>query len=122
MAMSQLPWLVETAPYEFLAAREGQPARQYEEGKRWQERGPKTDEHGELVFELDVLAMTDGRAEVIRVQVVGDPKVKQGELVRCEGLTAQGWERNNKYGITFRAAAIRPVNARSQTQGEKAAA
>jgi len=114
-----------------LVAREAQPARKWEKGKRFEERAPKTDSNGELLWEVDVLAMSEGQAEVIKISVPGDPNVRQGELVRIEGLTLHPWEMDadrsdekegteKRYGISFRATAIRPVNARSQ--GEKAAA
>jgi hypothetical protein len=47
---------------------------------------------GEVLSRVQVVALGDGEAEIIRVSVPGDPGVKQGEMVRVEGMTAQAWE------------------------------
>lgn len=99
---------------------EAEPQRRYEEGKRFEEMAPKTDANGEILWRVRLVVMGGGQAEVVFVSVPGDPGIKQGELVRVEGLTAQAWEMGERYGITFRAVSIRPVGARAQ--GEKAAA
>lgn len=98
---------------------EAEPERQYDRDKPVQERAPKTDQNGELLWRVRLVVQSESDAEVIFVSVPGDPNVKRGELVRVEGFTIGAWERNGGYGVTFRGTAIRPVNAR---QGEKAAA
>jgi hypothetical protein len=76
------------------------------------------DENGEVLCRVQVVALGDGEAEIIRVSVPGDPGVKQGEMVRVEGMTAQASEKEGRNGMAFRATAIRSLSAR----GEKAAA
>jgi hypothetical protein len=118
--MPQMPLPLDLGGYQCLVVTEAEPQRRYEEGKRFEEMAPKTDANGEVLWRLRLVVMGGGQAEVVFVSVPGDPNVKQGELVRVEGLTAQAWEMGDRYGITFRAAAIRAVQARAQ--GEKAAA
>jgi hypothetical protein len=50
--------------------------------------------------------------------VPGEPGVLEAESVRVEGLTAQAWEMDGRFGMAFRAATIKPATARA----EKAAA
>ena len=77
----------------------------------------RVDEHGEVLNRVQVVALGDGEAEIIKVAVPGDPDVSQGEMVRVEGMTAQAWEMDGRNGMAFRASAIRSISAR-----EKAAA
>jgi len=109
---------VDTSRLQFLTVRAAEPQRQYEEGKRREERAPKTDANGEVLWQVELVALGDGEAEIIRVSAPGDPNVKQGEMVRVEGMTAQAWEMDGRSGTSFRASAVRPV----QRQGEKQAA
>ena len=76
------------------------------------------DTNGEVLWRVQLVALGDGEAEIIRVSLPGDPAVKQGEMVRVEGMTAQAWEMEGRSGMAFRASAIRSLAARS----EKAAA
>jgi hypothetical protein len=76
------------------------------------------DGNGEILWGLKVVLLGDGEAEIVKVAVPGDPGVKPGEMVRVEALTAQPWENDGRWGIAYRATAIRSVTAR----GEKAAA
>jgi hypothetical protein len=92
--------------------------RRYEEGKRREDCAPKVDQNGEVLYGQQLVVMWDGDAAIIRVSVPGDPQLKQGEMVHVEGLTAQPWEMDGKFGLSFRANAIRPVGQRA----EKAAA
>jgi len=110
---------VDTSRLQFLVVAGAEPERQFEEGKRREERAPKVDSNGEVLWRVQLVALGDGEAEIIRVSVPGDPNVKQGEMVRVDGMTAQAWEMDGRSGMSFRAAAIHPAQAR---QGEKAAA
>jgi hypothetical protein len=69
---------------------------------------------------VQLVALGDGGAEIIRVSVPGDPGVKQGEMVRVDGMTAQAWEIDGKSGVSFRAVAVRSTAPRAPS--EKAAA
>jgi len=63
----------------------------------------------------------DGDAEVIRVSIVGDPGVGQGEMVAVEGLTAQAYDFEGETGVAFRCQAIRSMSARSAGSNKAAA-
>ena len=109
---------IDTSRLQFLVVSGAEQLRQYEEGKPRETWAPRVDGNGELLWRVQVVVLGDGEAEIIRVSVAGDPGVKQGEMVRVEGMTAQAWEMEGRNGMAFRAAAIRPVNSRA----EKAAA
>jgi hypothetical protein len=99
-----------------------EPLRQYEEGKPREAWAPRTDVNGEILWRVQLVALGDGEAEIIRVAVPGDPSVSQGAMVQVEGLTAQAWEMEGRSGMAFRATAIRAGSARSGAAAEKAAA
>jgi hypothetical protein len=109
---------IDTSRLQFLVVSGAEQLRQYEEGKPRETWAPRVDGNGELLWRVQVVVLGDGEAEIIRVSVAGDPGVKQGEMVRVEGMTAQAWEMEGRNGMAFRASAIRSVN----TRAEKAAA
>jgi hypothetical protein len=111
---------VDTSRLQFLVVAEAEPLRQFEEGKRREEWAPRTDANGELLWRVQLVALGDGEAEIIRVSVPGDPNVRQGEMVRVDGMTAQAWEMDGRSGMAFRAVSVRSATARAQ--GEKSAA
>jgi hypothetical protein len=105
----------------FLVVAPAEPLRQYEEGKPRDAWAPRTDVNGEVLWRVQLVALGDGEAEIIRVAVPGDPNVGQGEMVRVDGLTAQAWELDGRSGMAFRAQAIVSANPRAGS-GEKSAA
>jgi hypothetical protein len=109
---------IDTSRLQFLVVSAAEPLKKYEDGKPRESWAPRVDENGEVLWRLQVVALGDGEAEIIRVAVPGDPGVKQAEMVRVDGMTAQAWEMDGRNGMTFRATAIRPLTARA----EKAAA
>ena len=80
---------------------------------------PRTDANGELLWRVQLVALGDSDAEIIRVVLAGDPGVGQGEMVQVEGLTAQPWEMEGRSGMAFRAQLVRSAAGRTS---EKAAA
>jgi hypothetical protein len=110
---------IDTSRLQFLVVSAAEPLRKFEEGRPRESWAPRTDENGEVLWRLQVVALGDGEAEIIRVSVPGEPAVKQGEMVRVEGMTAQAWEMDGRSGMAFRATAIRPMPA---ARAEKAAA
>src|ERR1700755_516449 len=108
---------IDTSRLQFLVVSEAEQLKRFEEGKPRETWAFRVDEHGEVLCRVQVVALGDGEAEIIRVSVPGDPGVKQGEMVRVEGMTAQAWEMDGRNGMAFRATAIRSI-----TQREKAAA
>src|SRR3954466_6929182 len=115
---SQMRLPIDTSRLQFLVVSGAEPLKKFEEGKPREAWAPRVDENGEILCRVQVVALGDGEAEIIRVNVPGDPGVAQGEMVRVEGMTAQAWEMEGRSGMAFRATAIRPLSARA----EKAAA
>jgi hypothetical protein len=108
---------IDTSRLQFLVVAEAEELKKFEEGKPREARAPRLDDNGEVLWRVQLVALGNGEADIIRVAVPGDPGVKPAEMVRVEGLTAQAWEMEGRNGMAFRAASIRPINAR-----EKAAA
>ena len=79
---------------------------------------------GELLYNLQVVALDSEGAEVIQLTVAGDPKVEQGAMLKLEGLFALPWSMGDRSGVSFRAHKIETtgVAGGAQRQGEKAAA
>jgi hypothetical protein len=98
-----------------------EPLKQYEEGKPREAWAPRTDINGEILWRVQLVALGDGEAEIIRVAVPGEPNVGQGEMVAVDELTAQPWEMDGRSGMAFRCVAIRSSAGRRGAT-EKAAA
>jgi hypothetical protein len=114
---------IDTSRLKFLVVAGAEPLRQFEEGKPREAWAPRTDTNGEVLWRVQLVAMGDGEAEIIRVAVPGDPNVAQGEMVAVDGLTAQAWELDGRSGMSFRARAIRaPAGGGRPAGSEKAAA
>jgi hypothetical protein len=109
---------IDTSRLQFLAVAGAEPLKQFEEGKPREAWAPRVDGNGEVLWRIELVALGDGQAEIIRVSVPGDPGVRQGEMVRVEEMTAQAWEMEGRSGMAFRASAVRSASVR----GEKAAA
>lgn len=112
---------IDTTRLQFLAVAPAEPLQQYEAGKPRESWAPRTDSNGELLWRVQLVALGEADAEIIRVVVPGDPGVGQGEMVQVEGLTAQPWEMEGRSGMAFRCLAIRSATGRAAA-GEKAAA
>ena len=110
---------IDTSRLQFLVVSQAEPLRKFEEGKPREAWAPRVDEHGEILNRVQLVALGDGEAEIIKVAVPGDPGVGQGEMVRVEGMTAQAWEMDGRNGMAFRATAIRSATG---GRAEKAAA
>jgi hypothetical protein len=111
---------IDTSRLKFLVVASAEPLKQYEEGKPREAWAARTDVNGEVLWRVQLVALGDGEAEIIRVAVPGDPNVGQGEMVIVDGLTAQPWEMDGRSGMAFRATAIGAAKPRAV--GEKAAA
>jgi hypothetical protein len=78
---------------------------------------PRADENGEPLYLVQLIAMTDGAAEILAVKVAGLPSgLRQGHPVKVTGLVAQPWTMNDRSGIAFRAARGRAGRPRRQGQ------
>jgi hypothetical protein len=109
---------IDTTRLQFLVVAGAEPLKQFEEGKPREAWAPRVDGNGEVLWRVELVALGEGQAQIIRVSVPGDPGVGQGEMVRVEGMTAQAWEMDGRSGMAFRASAVRSASARA----EKAAA
>jgi hypothetical protein len=89
----------------------------------FESRRPKTDENGQALFQVPLVAMSDGVAEVIAVKVGGQPAgLVQGGPVRITGLTALAWQMGDRSGVAYRAARLEPATpaAAPRTEGRSA--
>jgi hypothetical protein len=97
---------IDTSGLTFLAAAAPEPVLDFET------KAIKVDESGLTIFAVQVVALTDGGAEVVAVKVAGEPKgVVQGSPVKLTGLTAQPWAMGDRTGVAFRASRIEPAGA-----------
>ena len=96
---------VDTSAIAFLCAVEAEPVVDFETKR------PRADENGEPLYLVQLIAMTDGAAEILAVKVPGLPGagIRQGHPVRVHGLVAQPWTMNDRAGVAFRAARVEPV-------------
>ncbi len=85
-------------------------------------RRPRADENGEPIYQLQVVALAEGGAEVLQVKVSGQPKgITQGAPVKVTGLVATPWSMNDRSGVSFRAAKVEPVAATASTSSSRQA-
>jgi hypothetical protein len=101
---------VDTSAIAFLCAVEAEPVVDFET------RRPKADENGEPLYLVQLIALTDGAAEILAVKVPGQPSagIRQGHPVKVHGLVAQPWTMNDRAGVAFRAARIEPAVAQAK--------
>jgi hypothetical protein len=98
---------VDTSAIAFLCAVEAEPVVDFETKR------PRADENGEPLYMVQLIAMSDGAAEIIAVKVPGapGPGIRQGHPVKVSGLVAQPWTMQDRSGVAFRAARIEPAVA-----------
>ena len=113
---------IDTSRLKFLVVAPAEPLRQFEEGKPREAWAPRTDANGEILWRVQLVALGDGEAEIIRVAVPGDPKVGQADIVQVDALMAQPWEMEGRSGVSFRCAAIHAATSRPSASPQKAAA
>jgi hypothetical protein len=96
---------VDTSAIAFLCAVEAEPVVDFETKR------PRADENGEPLYLVQLIAMTDGAAEILAVKVPGLPSqaIRQGHPVKVHGLVAQPWTMADRSGVAFRAARIEPA-------------
>jgi hypothetical protein len=98
---------VDTSAIAFLCAMPPEPVVDFETKR------PRADENGEPLYVVQLVAMTDGAAEILAVKVPGMPAsgIRQGHPVKVVGLVAQPWTMGDRSGVAFRAARVEPVMA-----------
>ena len=101
---------VDTSSIAFLCALEPQPLLAFDT------KQPRADENGEPLYMVQLIAMSDGAADIIAVKVPGmpGPGIRQGHPVRVHGLVAQPWTMNDRSGVAFRAARVESVVAQAK--------
>jgi hypothetical protein len=101
---------VDTSAIAFLCALEPEPLLDFETKR------PRADENGEPLFVIQLIALTEGAAEILAVKVPGIPSasIRQGHPVKVTGLVAQPWTMNDRSGVAFRAARVEPAVAQAK--------
>ena len=110
---------IDTSRLQFLVVAEAEPLKKFEDGKPREAWAPRTDENGELLWRVQLVALGDGEAEIIRVAVPGDPGVQRGRDGaggRDDGAGV-GDGRAQRDGVPARRRSVR-----SNARAEKAAA
>ena len=64
---------------------------------------------GELLYNVQVVALDEEGAQIITVRVAGDPKVGQGAMLKLDGLVATPWSMGDRSGVAFRANRVEAV-------------
>jgi hypothetical protein len=100
---------VDVSAISFLCAMAPEPVVDFETKR------PRADENGEPLFVVQLIALTEGAAEILAVKVPGIPSaaIRQGHPVKVTGLVAQPWTMNDRAGVAFRAARIEPAVAQA---------
>jgi hypothetical protein len=76
-------------------------------------RQPKADLNGQPLYTVQVAAMYDDQGEVLAIKVAGPPTgISPGQAVEVAGLVAQPWALGERSGVSYRAASIRPTDAK----------
>jgi hypothetical protein len=103
---------VDTSAIAFLCAVEAEPVVDFETKR------PRADENGEPLYMVQLIALTDGAAEILAVKVPGLPGsgIRQGHPVKVHGLVAQPWTMADRSGVAFRAARIEPAVPQAQAK------
>ena len=97
---------IDTSQMMFLVTAPSEPVLDFETKR------PKADQDGQPLFQLQLVAIGDGDAEVISVKVAGKaPDADPGARVRLSGLVATPWEMGDRNGIAYRAERIERVAA-----------
>ena len=103
--MFNLP--VDTSAMTFMVGSgQAEPIRERDSGR--QRTDPET---GEPLYAVQVVVLSEGRADVITVKVPGasPPELAQGTPVRLVGLVATPWTMEGRSGVAFRATRIEPA-------------
>jgi hypothetical protein len=106
---------IDTSGLTFMAAAEARPATDFET------RQQKADENGEPLFNLQVVWLEDGGAQIITVKVAGDPQVALGAMLALEGLVAFPWVMPDRSGVAFRADRVKVLGAASGSANGRSA-
>jgi hypothetical protein len=103
---------IDTTSLAFICAGEAQAAVDYDT------RRPKTDDNGVPLFQVALVAMSDGNAEVINCKVPGQPTgLVAGSPVRLIDLVAIPWAMGERSGVAYRVTRIEPLTPTTTSTG-----
>jgi hypothetical protein len=96
---------IKTERMQFMVAK---PAEPKSDGRGGQKNDRET---RELLWVVELVAMDETGAEVIKVTIAGQqpPRVAPGQHVQVTGLVAFPWAIEDKHGVAYRAAGITPL-------------
>src|SRR4051812_3384163 len=88
---------IDTSGMTFMAAAPARPVTDFETKQH------RVDDNGELLYNLQVVALDPEGAQIITVRTAGDPGVAQGAMLQLDGLVALPWSMGDRSGVAFRA-------------------
>jgi hypothetical protein len=91
---------IDTAGMTFMAAAPARPVTDFETKQH------RVDDNGELLYNLQVVALDADGAQILTLRVPGDPGVGQGAMLVLEGLVALPWSMGDRSGVAFRATRV----------------
>src|SRR3954468_24938719 len=104
---------IDTSGMTFMCAAPARPVTDFDTGQQ------KADVNGELLFNLQVVALDEDGAQILSVKVPGDPKVGQGTMLRLLGLVAMPWSMNDRSGVAFRANRVESLGVAGGTAAQR---
>jgi hypothetical protein len=110
---------IKTQGVEFVVSRAPQPKND-NDGRQKADR-----DSGAPLYVIELVAMDDTGAEVIKVTTAGQPRVTTRQLVTVVKLVATPWNIDGRGGVAFRAESITSVSVDASTApvvGSKAGA
>ena len=96
---------IDTSGMTFMAAAGARPVTDFETKQQ------RVDVNGELLFNLQVVALDGEGAQILTVRVVGDPGVGQGALLQLEELVAMPWTMGDRSGVSFRVERVKSIGS-----------
>src|SRR4051795_11513752 len=106
---------IDTSGMTFMAAAGARPVTDFET------KQPRVDDNGELLYNLQVVALDPEGAQIITLRVPGDPGVGQGAMLQLEGLVALPWSMGDRSGVAFRANRIKVIGVAGASPNGRAA-
>jgi hypothetical protein len=94
---------IDTSGLTFMAASGARPVTDFETKQQ------RVDSNGELLFNLQVVALDGEGAQIIALRVAGDPGVGQGAMLQLDGLIAMPWTMGDRSGVSFRAERVKSI-------------
>lgn len=87
----------------------------------FESKTPRADDNGEPLYTVQLVAMGEGKADILPVKLAGSPgMLGPGTPVEVTGLVATPWSMGDRSGVSFRAASIEAKIPAANGAGEKA--